>query len=150
MGVSYFHTIKVLCEGDVSSFTLPERINNTPVYDLETDGNIVSFTSGGYGLFDLFTSDFPLPDNWVKVSHRMSGCQGQDWDVVDWVSKDEIVSLYEDVDKDENGEYEYEPGYEYTDPTSDYLPASTIRGLMRPRIPFYLFLLAMALGVFLL
>ena len=27
---------------------------------------------------------------------------------------------YQDVDRDEDGEYDYEPGYEYTDPQSDY------------------------------
>ena len=120
MGVSYYHDVYVICRDDQSSYNLSDRIGDIPVYDYEVNGNVIHFTSGGYGLFDLFHSEFPLPESWVSVSHRMYGCQGQDWDVVDWVGRDEIESIYEDVDTDENGECEYEPGFEYTDPTSDY------------------------------
>ena len=119
MGVSWYHEVYVVCDGNPTQID-DERWYDVPVTDQSVDGNILHFTSGGYGIFPLFTSDTKLPNNWVKVSHRIYGCQGQDFDVVDWVSKSEIDDLYSDVDKDENGEYEYEPGYEYTDVGSDY------------------------------
>ena len=118
MGVTWFHEVYVVCDGEPTK--LQDRCSDVPVFDQVITDNVLHFNSGGYGIFPLFMSEFELPTNWVKISHRISPCQGQQFDVVDWVSKTEIDELYHHVDRDEDGEYEYEPGDEYTDPDSDY------------------------------
>lgn len=123
MGVSYHHDVYFICESNESGYvdSLPERLPgvyvDVPVIHKSLDGNVVHLSSGGYNIFDLFDTSFPRPESWSGVVHRISPCQGQDFDVVDWISRDEIDTMYDDCVGEDDG---YNPCQEYTDPTSDY------------------------------
>ena len=125
MGVSWYHEVHFICSEDESEYynSLPSHlpgvpcIPDPPVYDKSYDDKVVSFSSGGYNIFDLFDSEFPKPESWVGIVHRISPCQGQEFDVVDWVSRDEYDEKYDDIMGEDEG---YNPMNEYTDPSSDY------------------------------
>ena len=124
MGVSFNHQVYFVCEKDESEYVkeLPERLpggwwGDTPVYDKKVEDNIVSFSSSGYNIYDLFGPDFPRPESWIRCVHRISPCQGQEFDVVDWISRSEFDDKYEDVDDEDEG---YNPMGEYCDPDSEY------------------------------
>ena len=123
MGVSYRHEVYFVCSKDESGYvdSLPERLPgpyvDVPVCEKSCDNNVVHLSSGGYNIFDLFDPDFPRPESWTGVVHRISPCQGQDFDVVDWVSRSEFNDKYDILDDEDDG---YNPMDEYTDPGSEY------------------------------
>ena len=127
MGVSWCHSVWFVCDQDESEYVnnLPDRVEgmvgDTPVLDQKVShgGHVVYFTSSGYNIYDLFDSNFPRPESWTNVIHRISPCQGQDFDVVDWVGRDEFEDQLSERDEDQI-EWDYNPLNEYTDPGSDY------------------------------
>ena len=124
MGVSWNHEVHFVCSDDETDYVkslkerLPGLTTEVPVHDLKQDENVVSFTSGGYNIFDLFNSNFPRPKSWVGVVHRISPRQGQEFDVVDILSREEIEEKIKDYDA-EDLEFS-NPLVEYIDPSSDY------------------------------
>ncbi len=126
MGVSWNHEVYFICENDETTYveSLPDRLPgivvDNPVYDKKVDGNVVSFNSSGYNIYDLFGHDFPRPESWSMVVHRIIPCQGQEFDVVDWISRSEYDEQMEQYDGDEEDLEFYNPMSDYTDPGSEY------------------------------
>ena len=58
MGVSWNHQVWFVCQEDESSYVeslpdeLPGLVTRCPVYNTKVDGNIVSFSSRGYNIYD--------------------------------------------------------------------------------------------------
>jgi len=125
MGVSWNHQVWFVCDKDESSYVkdLPEylegTVTDTPVYDKKVDGNVVYFESSGYNIYDLFGLEFPRPESWTQCIHRISPCQGQEFDVVDWIDRSEFDDKMSERDEDDI-EWGYNPMNEYTDPGSEY------------------------------
>ena len=127
MGVSWRHDVWFICDKNETDWlnNLPDRVpglvTDTPVFDKNGDGRVVSFTSDGYNIFDLFGVNFPRPDSWTNCVHRISPCQGQDFDVVDWVGREEIEEIMSECEVDEDGELESDYRLtEYVDPSGEY------------------------------
>ena len=123
MGVSWRHEVYFICRDDESSYleSLPERLpgphHDVPVVESSYDNDIIHLSSGGYNIFDIFGPDFPRPESWIGVVHRISPCQGQDFDIVDWIDRTEFDDKYDDLEGEDEG---FNPMDEYTDPGSEY------------------------------
>ena len=123
MGVSFRHEVYFIVSSDETEYlnNLPEYLpgpwTEAPVIESSYSDNIIHLSSGGYNIFDLFSPSFPRPDSWLGLVHRISPCQGQDFDIVDWISRSEFDDQYEMADDEDE---DYNPMAEYTDPDSDY------------------------------
>ena len=126
MGVSWSHEVYFVVNSDESDYvnSLPERLpgpyHSVPVCEKSYDNNVVHLSSGGYNIFDIFGPEFPRPKSWTGVVHRISPCQGQDFDVVDWIDRTEFDDKYDDLDDEEREECLINPMDDYTDPGSEY------------------------------
>ena len=124
MGVSWYNKVTFVVTEDETNYldSLPERlpginIDKVPVYDKEVGENTITFTSGGYGLFNPTHPDFPLPKSYTGVVTRTQGLQGQEFDVVDGFSSTELDDYRYERDEDGDlvdGDSEpFEPWSEY-------------------------------------
>ena len=126
MGVSWNHQVWFVCKEDETSYVeslpeyLPGLVTECPVFEPKCENNVVSFSSWGYNIYELFQDNFPRPESWVTCVHRISPSQGQNFDVVDWVSRSEVESHREDEDDEGEEDFFSCTLSEYVDPGSEY------------------------------
>ena len=126
MGVSWTHRVTAVCREDEREWlkTLPDELTaahmygETPVHDKEGEGRLLTFSSSGYGIFDLNTVDWPA--SLIGVVHRISPNQCQDFDVVDSASAPELYGVGDDEDVDDLTNERGFPPYEGCDIDSEY------------------------------
>ena len=91
MGVSVYHKVALIFDDNDVAATVGDMIegmdrlpceynNDAPVFDVETNDNVVTFNNAGYGPYDLTelrmsSREFNSFVGWVS---EIYGCQGQD------------------------------------------------------------------------
>lgn len=97
MGMSYDHQVTMVVSEDETTYLeqLEDRLPaghfyniETPVYGKSQKGNRITFSSGGYGTFEL--TELPLPNSLIGLVHTISSCQGDEVDMLDMLEKSDF------------------------------------------------------------